>query len=162
MRPFIALLVLVFMTVAVAVHADSTSNVKVGLKQGGEELYVKAGGSIKVRDEALTKILVQLSDIGTASNGAVAVAPYPGSLSVMKCGVNAATTGGATAISARINGTLVTGGVITVTSTASTAQTYSVSPSAANTLAAGDVILVESDGGTTASPAAGCVLTIAP
>lgn len=162
MRSILLVLLSVIMTVAVAVHADSTSNVKVGIKQGGEELYVKTGGSIKVRDSSMMKVHMQLAEIGTVSLAAVAVAPYAGTISAVRCAVPGETLASATGLYVSINGSLVTNASVAVSSTASTNQSYTLTPSAANTLAVNDIIKIESDGLTTSSTAAGCVVTIAP
>jgi dUTPase len=136
--------------------ADSTSNVKVGIKQGAEELYVKTGGQIKVRDVSLFQIPMSLSDIGTASNKGVAKAPYPGTVSSIKCALDLQPLDGTTLLLSRIDGVVVTSGSVGVLSTTSAYQTITITPTAANTVATGSTISIESDGTTTVAPKAAC------
>lgn len=155
-----------FLLIATISQADSTSNVNVGFAQGGSELYVKTGGSINVRSVSLFQLPVVIADIGTASssaggNGYVA-APFAGTVSSVVCNANAQAVNGPTVLAAQINGVAITNGSLTVTSTASAYELFTATPTAANTVAAGDMIRIGSDGTTTATPVGTCRVFITP
>lgn len=141
-------------------HADSTSNVKVGFEQGGDTLYVKTGGAIEVRDVSLFQTNVAVANIGTAAVGRN-VAPFPGTISQVRCKVDALHNADAT-LTAAINGVAVTNGVVTVSSTGLAYDAYSATPTAANTVAQGDIITMTSNGAGDSTGNAVCQVFINP
>ena len=160
MKFIFGILFALFCTTSFAV--DSSVNSNVYIKQGGAELNVKTGGSIKVRDTLLTSVLVSIASIqGTASG--TGIAPVPGSISSISCLSDTAISDTPTILTAAINGTNITGGAVTITSAGSNSYTrYTATPSALNTVAAGDVLKVTSDGGTNTASNGYCVLYITP
>lgn len=141
-------------------QADSTSNVKVGFAQGGDTLYVKTGGDIEVRDVSLIQTQATVANIGTAAVGR-ALAPVPGSISQVRCKVDALHNADAT-LTAAINGVAVTNGVVTVSSTGAAYDAYTATPTAANTVAQGDIISITSNGAGDSTGNALCQIFIAP
>lgn len=141
-------------------QADSTSNTKVGFAQGGNTLYVKTGGDIQIRDVSIAQTQATVANIGTAAVGRT-VAPYPGTISYINCKVDALHNDNAT-LTAAINGAAVTNGVVTVSSTGLAYASYDATPTAANTVAQGDIITMTSNGAGDSTGNALCRIVIAP
>lgn len=147
--------------------ADQYSNVAVGFEQGGSQLSVKTGGQIKVRDTSMFQLSIPIEDIGTVSTSAAgrnfAIAPFAGTISLIKC-AGSTTMPGATAtkIGTNINGAHMLSGLVTMSSTAAAYTAASATPTADNTVVAGDVITVGSDGATTSTPGGACQIFITP
>lgn len=141
---------------------DSTYQQPVYIKQGGAELNVKTGGMIKVRDTNLHQIPVVIVGI-EGTNVGRAVAPYAGTVSSIGCMSDTEINDTSTVLTAAINGTNITGGAVTISSVGTVLNTIStVTPSAANTVAAGNAITVTSDGGTNTTANGYCILYITP
>jgi hypothetical protein len=107
--------------------------------------------------------------IGSLSNKATDaavlrwVAPMAGTIAKSFTVLNAALATGDATLTLAINGTAVTGGVLTVTQSGSAAgDVDSASPTAAATFAAGDVITVTGGGASTATSTSTVVLLITP
>lgn len=158
MKTFFLSLILLFGAVS---FADSTSNVKVGVKQGGAELYVKTGGIIKVRDLSFHKVAVRVISTGEVTNINYAHAPHAGTVSSMVC-TNTAAPNASVTLTSRINGVAITGGTVTLSSGDAAYTEYTATPTAANTVANYDLISVESDGGGSAAGDAMCSIFITP
>lgn len=159
MKYFCGILIALICSVGMA---QSTQNTKIGIKPGGKELFVKTGGMIKVRDTNSHQIPVVIVGIQGAAVGR-AVAPYAGTISSIGCMSDTEIDDTATILTAAINGTNITGGAVTISSVGTVVNTIStVTPSAANTVAAGNAITVTSDGGTNTTSNGYCILYITP
>ena len=91
------------------------------------------------------------------------VAPVAGVIAAIRSVISGALTTGDATLTAAINGTPITGGAITVTQSGSAAgDVDTVSPSAANTVAVGDVISVTVGGTNDATEIAQVIMTITP
>lgn len=95
----------------------------------------------------------QIADISAAGQAYVAV-PAKGKVVEIQTVIHNAITVGDATLTAKINGTAITGGVVTVTQAASAAgDVDSAVPSALNDVQAGDALELETDAGsTTACP----------
>jgi len=114
-----------------------------------------AGGSSWTAINNANKIVLNLhhDDISTNTSHFV-VSPMAGTVETIWSVIDTAIAGGDTVLTASIGGTPITGGAITITESGSAAgDVDSCTPSAANTVAAGQAIEVESDGVTTTSGA---------
>jgi hypothetical protein len=161
MTAFIACLVGWMMYAGGPAYADSTSNVKVGIKQGGKELYVKSGGQIKVRDLSFHKVAIRVISTGEVTGINYAHAPHAGTVSQIVCS-NTAAPNSTVVLTSRINGTAITNGSVTYSSGAAAWTEATATPTAANTVANYDVLSMESDGGGSAAGDAICTLFITP
>lgn len=157
---FVALIGICFY---MAANADSTSNVAVGMEQGGAQLTVKTGGQIKVRDTSLFQAHVSVASSATAGKEGYALSPFAGTVSSVNCVFDVAGNSGVRNLTPYINSVAITNGAVTIGST-STAFTHSTAtPTAANTVVAGDVLKVISDGGNDKEAESGhCTLFITP
>lgn len=142
---------------------DPSYNTKVYTKQGGDEMIVANLG--KITEEAGGAILGRsvlnsyAADIGTAGSSFV-VCPFAGTivgLGVVNHGANAGTK---TVLLAKLGGVTVTAPAWEVAVTAAAGTGVSVVPTAANTVAAGDVIEIAYDGGSSNVTPATFSLTI--
>ncbi len=114
-------------------------------------------GSFKQPTVALT---VNLPDISTAKSVWV-VAPFDGLIETIYSVIDGAITGADCGLTAEIGGTLVTNSAITITQSGSAAgDVDSSTPSAANTVTAGQAIEVISDGLSTTNVDATITLVI--
>jgi hypothetical protein len=96
-----------------------------------------------------TFINVELADISTASSCYV-VAPAGGTISKIYSVINGAITGANSIVTSNINGVAITNGSITVAFSGSAAgHIDSATPTALNTVVAGDLITLTTDGGST-------------
>jgi hypothetical protein len=129
---------------------DTTYNTKVYGKQGGDEVVVASGG--KITEEPGGAILgravlnAYAADIGTAGSSFV-VSPFAGTivgLGVVNHGANAGTK---TVLTAKLATVPVTAPAWEVAVTAAAGTASTVVPTAASTVAAGDVIEIAYDGG---------------
>lgn len=94
-------------------------------------------------------LTAEIADLSTAGNCLMVVPDGGKIIKIMSVIENAITVADAT-LTAKINGTAVTGGTITVTQSGSAAWDQdSCAPTAANTVQEGDVIEIETDGGST-------------
>ena len=143
--------------------ADPTYGAKVYEKQGGDEIVVASGG--KITEEPGGAILgravlnTYAADIGTAGSSYV-VCPFAGTLVGLAAVNHAANAGTKTVLSAKINGGAVTHPAFEVAVTAAAGTGVSVVPTAANAVAAGDVIEIAYDGGSSAVTPASFTATI--
>jgi hypothetical protein len=132
--------------------SDLTYQTKVYGKQGGDEVVVAAGG--KITEDPGGAILgravvnAYAADIGTAGSSFV-VCPFAGTivgLGAVNHGANATTK---TVLTAKLATVPVTAPAWEVAITAAAGTGVSVVPTAANVVAAGDVIEIAYDGGST-------------
>lgn len=151
---------IVLMTFSIASKADDTANVAVGIKQGGAELFVKTGGTIKVRSNLLFGEDAHINDIG-GQNGNSIMAPFAGSVSSIVCAPESQHD--ATAIlTASINGVSITNGSVAILSTTTAYSKLTATPTALNTVAANDVVRIVSDGGGSSTTRAVCRVYFTP
>lgn len=112
------------------------------------------------------KMLLQVADLDLVAAHAQTkrvVAPMAGAIAAIRSVLSGALTAGNATLTVAINGTPVTGGVVTIALDASAAgDVDSATPSGANTVAVGDVISVTVGGANTAEKTADVVLTITP
>lgn len=129
---------------------DTTYNSKVYEKQGGDEMIVASGG--KITEESGGAILGRsvlnsyAGDIGTAGSSFV-VTPFAGTIVGLGAVNHGANAGAKTVLTAKIATVAVTHPAWEVAITAAAGTGVSVTPTAANTVAAGDVIEIAYDGG---------------
>jgi hypothetical protein len=110
----------------------------------GGTAETEGGQSLKTRH-----IDVNLADVSTASTVYVNC-PYAGTITKITAVLQDAITTANANLSAKIGANAITGGDIVVAEASSAAgDAFSASPSAANVVAAGDVISVATDGGST-------------
>lgn len=141
---------------------DTKVNTKIYLEQGGAVQNVKTGGLLKIRDTNQSQIRIPVVGIDGAVVG-YGVAPHAGTIDSISCIVSDEIDDTPTTLTAAINGTNITNGVVTVsTSGTSLNARFTASPSAAKTVVAGDLISVTSNGGTNTSSNAGCLLYVTP
>ena len=92
---------------------------------------------------------VRITDISTAASY-WAVTPYAGTIAAVYTVLHGAITGANAVVTLELGGTLVTGSTVTITQSGSAAgDVDTASPSAANTVTAGQAIEVITDGGST-------------
>lgn len=116
----------------------------VTVKSGGR-INEESGGGILGRES----ISLYHPDIGTAGSAYV-VAPFDGTIIGLATVNQAANAGTKSVLTAKINDSAVTHPAWEVAVTAAAGTASSVTPSAANTFKAGDVLSVASDGGSSA------------
>lgn len=139
--------------------------------ESGGEIDVESGGSLKLAGTAITSTAAELNkvdgvtstaaeldayvihctieDISTGQSDWV-VAPHAGDITGIWSVIDGVITGADAALSFEIGGTAVTGGGITIANAGSAAGTVDTSsPSAANTLTAGQALECITDGGST-------------
>src|SRR5947208_3404553 len=130
--------------------SDPTYNTKVYGKQGGDEVVVAAGGQIT--EEPGGAILgravlnTYAADIGTAGSSFV-VSPFAGTIVGLGAVNHGANAGTKTVLVAKLATVPVTAPAWEVAVTAAAGTVSAVVPTAANTVAAGDVIEIAYDGG---------------
>ena len=101
-----------------------------------------------------------IPDLSTADNLMLVVPDGGEVIKIMSVIENAITAADAT-LTAKINGTAITGGTITVTQSGSAAWDQdSCAPTAANTVSEGDVIEIETDGGSTTTCQTGITVVV--
>lgn len=101
-----------------------------------------------------------IPDISTADNLMLTVPDGGEIIKIMSVIENAITVGDAT-LTSKINGTAVTGGTITIATAGSAAWDQdSCAPTAANVVNEGDVIEIETDGGSTTACQASIVVVV--
>lgn len=97
-------------------------------------------------ESSLTTVCVRLADVSAASS-AYAVAPCAGTVSKVYSALGGAISTANAAVTTAINGTPITNGALTVAYSGSAAgDVDSATPTAANTVAAGNLLTVTSDG----------------
>lgn len=110
------------------------------------------------------KVYLQIDGISTkAADAAVArlVVPVAGKLTAIRSVSNAALATGNATLTAAINGTAVTGGVVTIAQSGSAAgDVDSAAPTAANAVVPGDIITITGGGASTATATANLVIEI--
>lgn len=130
--------------------SDSTYQTKVYGKQGGDEVVVADGG--KITEEPGGAILgratltAYAADIGTAGSSFV-TCPYAGTIVGLAAVNHGANAGTKTVLTAKLATVAVTAPAWEVAVTAAAGTSTAVVPTAANTVAAGDVIEIAYDGG---------------
>ncbi len=167
---------------------DTTYQQKVYHKQGGDELVVASGGAITVESGgSLTVAGVTIDDSTLAVNDLTAsaaelnqyalaldiadgsadatyylVCPHAGEVSKIYSVIDGTVSTADITITAKIGSTGITNGVVTITQSGSAAGDVDVAtPTAANTVSAGDAInLVVAGGGSGGSPRTHVVVVI--
>ncbi len=167
---------------------DQTHNTKVYIKDGGDELVVASGGKITVESggeidvdgvtvdsetvalDGLTATSEELNqysltlDIADGSADATyyLVCPHAGDIAKIYTVIDGVVSTADITITAKIGATGVTNGVVTITQSGSAAgDVDSATPSAANTVTAGQAInLVVAGGGSGGSPRIHVVVVI--
>jgi len=130
--------------------SDTSYQTKVYEKQGGDEVVVASGG--KITEESGGAILgraalnAYAADIGTAGSSFV-VCPFAGTIVGLGAVNHGANAGTKTVLTAKLATVSVTAPAWEVAVTAAAGTGVSVVPTAANTVAAGDVIEIAYDGG---------------
>ena len=138
--------VIPLLLVAVFVFADTTSNVLVGIKQGGGELFVKSGGALKVADTSFFQSRLTIVGINSASNKGFDMAPFAGTVSSVTCtNLATATNDQPVWIIPKINGVAITNASVSFTTGDAAYTDKTGTPTAANTVTATDVLSIESD-----------------
>lgn len=115
--------------------------------------------------EAGPKIKYVTGEIADISTGASSwtVAPISGTITKIWTVIDGAITGGDAAITFELGGTAITGGAITIAHSGSAAGTIdSCTPTALNTVSAGDHIEIITDGGSTGARKAEVLFEITP
>lgn len=142
---------------------DPTYQPKVYSKQGGDELVVASGG--KITEESGGAVLGRAvlnsyaADIGTAGSSFV-VCPFAGTIVGLGAVNHVANAGTKTVLTAKLATVAVTAPPWEVAVTAAAGTGSSVVPTAANTVAAGDVIEIAYDGGSSAVTPATFSITV--
>lgn len=130
---------------------------------GSTDNKLVLGGSVETGDgENIKKTFlnVRITDISTAGSVFV-VAPVAGNFTKIYSVIDGAITTGDAVITTEINTVLVTDGGLTIANASSAAgDVDSGTPSAANTVAVGDVIEVITDGGSTNTVSANFTIEI--
>ena len=125
-------------------------NTKVYRKQGGDEMVVASGG--KITEESGGAILgravlnAYAADIGTVGSSFV-VCPFAGTIVGLAAINHGANAGTKTVLTAKLATVAVTAPAWEVAATATAGTGTAVVPTAANVVAAGDVIELAYDGG---------------
>lgn len=124
------------------------------LKIGGTQVTATAS---ELNQAYLT---MEIEDISTAGQMYV-VAPCAGTISTIYSVINGAIATSDATLTGKINGAAITNGTITVATASSAAgDVDSCTPTAANTVAAGDVIEVETNGASTNTVKCGITIVI--
>lgn len=159
---------------------SDSQNVKVGIEQGGDVLFVKSGGQIRVDsggeikvggvtiDEntlALTGLTASAAELnqyaltldiadGSAEAVYYLVAPHAGAIAKIHSVIDGAVSTADITITAAIAGVTVTNGVVTIATAASGAgDVDTATPTAANVVSAGQAFsLTVTGGGAGGSP----------
>lgn len=119
--------------------------------------YIADGAGSGSWDHPYYTLTLELDDISTASTSYV-VAPLPGTVEKIYSVIHTAITVADAVLTSAIGGTSITDGSITVAFTGAAAgDVDSTVPSAANTVAAGSVLSIATDGGSTT--ASRCTVT---
>lgn len=118
---------------------------------GSDNKYI-FGGSVETEaGQSLKKFVLttQIEDISTAGQTYV-VSPFAGTITKIYSVLNGAISGANSILTPKIGGTAITDGAITVAFSGSAAgDVDSSTPSALNTVTAGQAIEIETDGGST-------------
>ena len=106
--------------------------------------------------------LVGMTDVAAATT-AYGVSPVAGTITLLQTQlVSGGPLNAAAALTFSIDGTPITGGVVTIADTSAVGEIDSATPSAANTVAAGSAITALSDGGGSTTTAAAIQVLIQP
>jgi hypothetical protein len=144
--------------------SDGSYNTKVYEKQGGNEMVVASGGQItvesggKIVDANGANVVQDVLAVGIADMSADAsyfvTAPHAGAISRIYAVVDGAISTADLVVTAKIGGAAVTNGAVTLPTVGSGAGARALAtPTAANTVAAGDIIeLAVTGGGSGGSP----------
>jgi len=112
------------------------------------------------------KVIVAMGDVSLVGSGAAVlrtVAPVAGDIKAIRTVLNGALTTGNATLTGKIGSTAITSGVVTITQAASAAgDVDSAAPSAAKTVAVGDVISVTVGGTNDAAVTANVLIEITP
>lgn len=140
--------------------ADSgTNNTKLAWAESVANKTVTVTGTVNAGTHIVGPI--QVPDVSSASSTAYGVAPVAGTVTSIYSVLWGAITVADAAITNNINGTPITDGGLTIAYTSSAAgDVDSATPSAANTVAAGDKLTAVSDGGSTDAAALDVYYTI--
>ena len=118
--------------------------------------------TVAALDDQKIYLAVTIADISTADQVYIA-APVAGLVSKVYSVIDAAISVADATLTTKINGSAITGGAITVAYASSAAgDVDSVTPTAANSVSAGDALEVETDGGSTDASKVTVVFEITP
>lgn len=124
----------------------NTSNVITATAYRGDKVYLQG----------------RIADISTAET-IYFVSPVAGKVTSIRSVISAAITVADATLTSKIGTTAITGGAITVATAGSAAGTVdSATPTAANTVAAGDYLTIATDGGSTTTSVCTVVIEISP
>jgi len=140
----------------------------------GGDLDIESGGSFKLAGTAISSsaaeldayyLTVNFDTVQTASGPTRVPVPAVGDVSNIQVSIETALVAGVTPtfityISNTTGTTPITGGDVSVLTPVDAGKLGSATPTALNTVAIGDTILIETDGGTTTSSGASFTFTI--
>lgn len=140
------------------VLSSGTTN---GKLQWAESVANKTVTVTHTLNPTTTFLSMTVPDISTASSTAYATAPCAGKVSQLYSSLGAVISGANAVVTANIAGTPITTGVLTIGySGSAVGDVDSCTPTAANTVAAGDKLTLVSDGGSTGAAALYATLQI--
>ena len=143
-RLFAGLLAILLVSVMLAAPAEAGWNKR--NNPDGTTGWVNPDGDEILVNERYINVLVE--NISSASTPYV-VSPIAGTIVAIYSVAFGATTVDDAVLTARIGGTAITGGTITIEGTGSAGDVDSATPTANNTVTAGQAISIETDGGST-------------
>lgn len=118
--------------------------------------------TVQAMDDQKVYLTGRIADISTAGQ-VYLVSPVAGKVTSIRSVIAGAIATADADLTGKINGSAITGGVITVAASGSAAgDTDSVTPTAANTVAVGDNIEIETDGASTNAVECTVVVEITP
>jgi len=124
--------------------------------------YLATGTGTGTWSKAPEIMTVTMADISAPSSVWI-VSPLAGVITSVHCVIQTAITTANSIVTIKIGGVAVTGGTITATFSGSAAGTvYSCTPTALNTVTAGQAIEIATDGGSTVTSIATFSVTITP
>jgi len=147
MRIISLILLLAFALVPINAVSQATHNTKVGTLQGGSVFFVKTDGEIQYNgadlDHSAELFLTDISGINTTA----VIIPRAGTIASIVCTIPAVIGGGSnTSVQVYINGVAITNGACSIDEAAAAFSKVTVTPTALNTVAIGDIVSMESDG----------------
>lgn len=139
--------------------ASDSANVNIGIEQGGNRMFIKNGGTLDIETGGVIQrnataitwndvVLTLDIDDGSAEAVYYLLSPYAGTISKIWTVTDAAVATADITITAAIGATGVTNGVVTIATAASAAGDIdSATPTALNTVTAGQAVNFTVTGG---------------
>ena len=122
---------------------------RAGVTSSAAELNILDGVTSTAAELDEVYLTVEIDDISTAGQSYI-YCPVAGTVTSIGSVLNGAIATSDATLTAKINGTAITGGAITVATASSAAgDVDTATPSAANTVAVGDALEIETDGAST-------------